>query len=356
MYGIYSFHGGGNSADAVQLLKDLGFDLNRPRDESDRDALIHFAVEAGSAESIEKLARLGANLNQTGSHKGTPLVRAVMNWGDDLEQYKIYTEAVQKFQATKVRNGEIAARALVRNGADLNARSSEDGRTVLLQAALQNRPDIMQFLISAGARTDMRDFTGDGLAKYVEYGKNKALYNEEKRQKQLADSRATRELLGKIATTTVAAGVIASTNMPAENKVQLLGAVATDVAANGQPGATAALNQQSANRQPAVSSSSGARENGAATGPAAKKQRKKFTFEGFNDNGVMAATSDLAIKLDVAQVKKVAEKWVSERRNGSESANAVITEFRVRECTAMGGNPLYRRCILDVTYEADAPY
>jgi len=85
-----------------------------------------------------------------------------------------------------------------------------------------------------------------------------------------------------------------------------------------------------------------------------QKHRKTFVQEGFADNGVEAATSKLAIEKSYAQVKKKAEEWVAQRMNGTASARAVITEIRTRECTAMGGNPLYRRCILDITYEADS--
>jgi hypothetical protein len=84
-----------------------------------------------------------------------------------------------------------------------------------------------------------------------------------------------------------------------------------------------------------------------------QKRRKRYVQNGFNDNGVMAATSELAIKLDYDQVKKQAEKWVAERTHDGVPAHAVIIDITTRECTAMGGNPLYRRCILDVTYESD---
>lgn len=83
-------------------------------------------------------------------------------------------------------------------------------------------------------------------------------------------------------------------------------------------------------------------------------RRKTLVQEGFNTTAVVGSTGELACKISYENTKKIAEKWVSERKyNGSVPVNGIITDFRQRECTMMGGDPLYRRVILDITYEID---
>ena len=88
-----------------------------------------------------------------------------------------------------------------------------------------------------------------------------------------------------------------------------------------------------------------------------KPRRKKYVQNGFGDGGARAATPELAIEQDIAQLKKIAEKWVVERKkNGSVPVHGVITDMRVRDgCTTHKQNEgdYWSRCILDITYEAD---
>lgn len=79
--------------------------------------------------------------------------------------------------------------------------------------------------------------------------------------------------------------------------------------------------------------------------------RKRLVYKGFAAEGVTRGTSEVAIADGMLQSKKDAEHYV--KMLGNERYHGVLIDVGMVRCDAMGGNPLYRRCIVDVTYEVD---
>lgn len=342
----------------IGQLRNIGFDLNA-RNSSGTSIAFYTAIH-GNPEVIRVLAQNGANLDIQNNNKVTPLGQAVFLWATGGR-----TSGPDRTAA--MRQGEAIAKALLSAGAKINTRYWEDNRTVLHRAAEAQREDIIKYLISVGGDPSIRNRSGDTVASTLQRAREarKQEYETALAERQQAAEReqSRREadawLRGEIASlpnrmNEQMARVDAAsrgTSVEEEREKARIAAEFSERIAQRQPTRGSSTDET---RRQSSTATNGARENGGGTEPV-KKQRRKFVQEGFNDGGVMAASSILAIERDTAQVKKVAEKWVSERMNGSVSANAVITEFRVRECTAMGGNPLFRRCLIDITYEADDP-
>jgi hypothetical protein len=236
---------------ALQLVHDLGINLNRA--DGRGITVIHHIVYAHNIALLEKAVKLGVQLDQQNNEKMTPLLSALLNWMDDPDQYKDMATAVQNFKRIQVMQGEEMAKALISNGANVNARVFDDQRTALLQAALQNRPDVVRYLISVGADIRARDLTGDDFAAYIELGRKKAEFKEEKNQQAAAKARANRALLGNLFKTTVAAGVIGASSISSENKVRIFGAAATDIATNGEAQASQNVQSQLQSSRPGQS-------------------------------------------------------------------------------------------------------
>jgi truncated hemoglobin YjbI len=104
-------------------------------------ALLHYAAGTGCLPVVKLLLRLGTDpdVRDTGDH--TPLYRAANEcaW----------------------RMGPEVVRALVRAGADVNARNGVTRATALHMAARRGFVEIAQTLLDCGAETDARDRKGD---------------------------------------------------------------------------------------------------------------------------------------------------------------------------------------------------
>ncbi len=104
-------------------------------------ALIHYAAGAGCLPMLTALLRLGADpeLRDAGDH--TPLYRAA--------------------NQCSTPNGPEVVRALLRAGADVNARNGVTGATALHMAARRGFVEIARTLLDAGADLHARDRKGD---------------------------------------------------------------------------------------------------------------------------------------------------------------------------------------------------
>ncbi|MDO8301412.1 ankyrin repeat domain-containing protein [Lacisediminimonas sp.] len=221
---------------SLQLVHDLGIDLNRQ--DSDGNSVAHHIVLKKNTPLVEKAVKLGASLNLQNKEKVTPLAIALIGWLEDPDDVKEMTEKIKAFTRSEIRESEAMTRMLINNGVDVNGKFFDNGRTAVLQAALQNRPDIVRYLISVGANPEARDLTGDDLAAYIESGRKNSQVKDQRNQQAAAKARANRELLGSLVKATVAVGVIGASKMAPDNKVTVFSAVATDIATNGQAKAT----------------------------------------------------------------------------------------------------------------------
>lgn len=367
---------------AIDLLKETGFDLNARG--ADGNALINTAASLGAVESVERLIAHRVDLdNRGGINNATPLGMAVMQWAETPAEPGMVPPGYVAYQADRIEKAGKIAKLLVAAGARVDARQFEDDRTPAMQAALSNRSDIVNFLVSKGANPKLKDKDGDDVESYLAMGRRKNDARLAKKQAEQQAARERRELLGQLAGTVAAAAVVSNVSMPTASKAQLVSAVASDLGTGGALATNSVANSQggsrpAASRAPSAKAESqlsattpkqaqakaSSRSNMQAadlseqrdptnsdvgfTGP---RGRKKIVREGWLGAGVTRATSELAIADGIEQAKKDAEEWVAKLGNGR--YHGVLTGYRVVRCDAMGGNPLYRRCALDITYEVD---
>ena len=162
----------------VQLLADHGFDLNTRNNAG--NALLHMAIMMDKNRSLRTLARNGANLNLKNTDLVTPLGQAVYLWSGGGRM----TSPEQQ------KNGETSAKTLIQLGARINEPFTVDNHTVLHEAARFNRPDIVRYLIAAGADQSIADRHNTTVAEQLEFAKVAAQIKEEARQRKLAEERA----------------------------------------------------------------------------------------------------------------------------------------------------------------------
>lgn len=167
-----------NKPELVQFLADHGFDLNTRNNAG--SALVHMAVTMDKDRSLRTLARNGANLNQKDANLLTPLGQAVYLWSGGGRM----TSPEQQ------KKGETAAKTLIQLGARINEPFTVDRHTVLHEAARFNRPDIVRYLIAAGADQSIADKHNTTVAEQLEIAKIAAQIKEEARQRKLAEERA----------------------------------------------------------------------------------------------------------------------------------------------------------------------
>lgn len=175
--------------DIVELLVEAGADVNaRGRGISVGYAALVYAVDKGCKDTVELLIKSGANVNAIGEGKNTALMVAVEKGHKDIAELLIKAGA----DVNKTNRGDYTAlmyaaekghkdiaRMLIETGADLNAKDrhgstalmyadkdiaemliktknvdikaiSNNGSTALMDAALRNDKDKIEFLIRAG--------------------------------------------------------------------------------------------------------------------------------------------------------------------------------------------------------------
>jgi hypothetical protein len=98
---------------------------------------IHNAVFSGEENVVRNLLAMGADIEESGQSKMTPLLRAI--WSGQLEIVKL----------------------LIENGADMYARDFE-GWTVLHCATASRKLDVLEYLLENGGRVFVNARDGDG--------------------------------------------------------------------------------------------------------------------------------------------------------------------------------------------------
>lgn len=167
-----------NKPELVQFLADHGFDLNTRNNAG--SALVHMAITMDKDRSLRTLARNGANINIKDAKLLTPLGQAVYLWSGGGRM----TSPEQQ------KTGETSAKTLIQLGARINEPFTVDNHTVLHEAARFNRPDIVRYLIAAGADQSIADKHNTTVAEQLEIAKLAAQIKEEARQRKLAEERA----------------------------------------------------------------------------------------------------------------------------------------------------------------------
>jgi Ankyrin repeats (many copies)/Ankyrin repeat len=170
----------------IRFLYENKFNLNTQ--DAAGKTLAHWAVIMGYTESIQALAKYGANLEIQDNAKVTPLGQAVYIWAGG-GRFGEANEA-QVTQARESReNGEAAAKTLIKSGANVNGKFTEYDHTALFEAARFNREDIVRYLVSVGADPLILDKDGASVETELAEGKAVAEQKESKRQRKLAEEK-----------------------------------------------------------------------------------------------------------------------------------------------------------------------
>ena len=131
---------------------------------------LHWAVYRVDEELVKALLARGAKANVANAYGSSPLSEAVrvanvnlvgmlLEAGADANRANQDGETPVMLAA---RTGAVKiAEILVRHGADVNAREQFRNQTALMWAAAESHPDMVAFLISKGAKVDVRATAND---------------------------------------------------------------------------------------------------------------------------------------------------------------------------------------------------
>lgn len=127
------------------------------------------AAAIGDRNSVEQWLKEGADVNKEYYSIGTPLMRAL--WGE--------MNATDAFWKNKKTICEI----LIKAGAQVNAKSSENGQTALMRAVKVN-PDLVELLINNGADVHAQDNDGHTVMHHAAEG---GFFTEEKHKVKICE-------------------------------------------------------------------------------------------------------------------------------------------------------------------------
>lgn len=186
--------------DVVEKLIDIGADLNMA-DEDGRTALMYAIKYCPFLGVIDLLLQRGANVNIFDKNSETPLMYAkegkvfelLLKYGADINLKDKNGETVlvktPAFARMLLEHGAdfhvvnysketplmIAAKmgyldsckALIEAGEDVNEHHQLDGKTPLFYAVEHEKPKVVEYLLSVGARYDLRDKNGKTALDYA---------------------------------------------------------------------------------------------------------------------------------------------------------------------------------------------
>lgn len=159
-----------SSREVVELLLDAGAVVNRAVP-SGATPLACAACE-GKTENVRLLLQRGARVNAADPLEGSALtsavyssnpetVRVLLEAGAASEPPRPYTLPRSPIHLAASRKGcEPMLRLMLQHGANPDAQE-KDGMTPLMAAACENRVESVKLLLSAGARTDLKDRKGE---------------------------------------------------------------------------------------------------------------------------------------------------------------------------------------------------
>lgn len=126
------------------------------------------AVANGYDAEIKKAIDMGADVNYIGKKGMTPLM-----WGIVKESYEgvltllkynadpnISTDANNVMQMASMLGDSRYLNLLIQHGGDVNTEIERSGRTIIFEAALNNRIDNIKLLVKHGANIDHKNISG----------------------------------------------------------------------------------------------------------------------------------------------------------------------------------------------------
>jgi uncharacterized protein len=152
----------GDRTTAISML-DKRVDVNAP--EPDGTTALHWAVQRGDLDLVQRLIRAGANVKARNEYGSTPMseaavlarapiLDALLKAGADVESPNADGQTALMVVA---RTSQVdAARLLIARGANVNAVEKWRGQTALMWAVAQNQPAMVKELIAHGADVNAR--------------------------------------------------------------------------------------------------------------------------------------------------------------------------------------------------------
>ena len=143
---------------------------------------LHTAVERADRAVLEKLIAKGESLDRQGSDGWTPLMYAVRDGRQETVSILLAAGAAvnigDRWSRTPLHLAAEApagiARMLIKAGADLDKRNA-GGVTPLMLAAGNGRQDIVELLLQAGARLDLKDYQDNSVVDWARRSQNPEL-------------------------------------------------------------------------------------------------------------------------------------------------------------------------------------
>jgi len=152
----------GDRSTAIAMI-DKRVDVNAT--ESDGTTALHWAVQHGDLDLVQRLLRAGANVKARNDYGSTPMseaavlgrvpiLDALLKAGADVESPNADGQTALMVVA---RTSQVdAARLLIARGAKVNAVEKWRGQTALMWAVAQNQPAMVKELIAHGADVNAR--------------------------------------------------------------------------------------------------------------------------------------------------------------------------------------------------------
>ncbi|XP_064107897.1 serine/threonine-protein phosphatase 6 regulatory ankyrin repeat subunit B-like [Macrobrachium nipponense] len=139
----------GGKCDVITVLLESGFDVNCKNKKG--NTMLHLAALKGHRELVQLLISKGANVNDKGNMGRTPIHRAV-----ESNDVSIVQELIESAHDAAIDVERDAITVLLESGFDVNCKNKE-GSTMLHLAAGNGHRELVQLLISKGAKVNDKD-------------------------------------------------------------------------------------------------------------------------------------------------------------------------------------------------------
>src|SRR5262245_40702301 len=151
---------------AIRSLVQQRADVNAR--EIDGTTALHWAAQSGNVPAVDLLIAAGADVNAVNRYGITALALAARQGNAALLENLLKAGADSQIADSAESEGQTllmhashtgsvdSIRLLVKYGADVNAHERRTGTTALMWAAIEDRPEVITALLTAGAEIDAR--------------------------------------------------------------------------------------------------------------------------------------------------------------------------------------------------------